>query len=250
MVEEFLNSAPGITPEIEKQMAKALSAAGKMRETNEKLTEQNTELFRQGKVASALIKHYAGVIRTSEEKIEEAEKRARKTLLDEKTGILNGRGFKMALEGIQRESDQKGSLLFVDGDGFKLINDTYGHMAGDEVIKAIAKYLTENTRDTDIVARWGGDEFIVYFPGATPNQILEKFKFKTKTEKGKESGITFPLDLEMDKNGKSQLIHLDVETSGGVAEYSMKEETLDKATKKADEALYRAKKAGRGHFSK
>ncbi|MEO5335928.1 MAG: GGDEF domain-containing protein [Magnetospirillum sp. WYHS-4] len=88
----------------------------------------------------------------------------RLALTDELTGILNRRGFQRELThalAAARRYDEKGVLVYVDLDGFKPINDTYGHAAGDEVLRRVARILQDNVRDTDAVGRMGGDEFAV-----------------------------------------------------------------------------------------
>ena len=83
---------------------------------------------------------------------------------DELTGLLNRRGFHAELRRAVSAAgryDECGMLIYVDLDGFKPINDTYGHAAGDEVLRRVAGTLREIVRDTDSVGRMGGDEFCV-----------------------------------------------------------------------------------------
>ena len=83
------------------------------------------------------------------------------------THLWNSRYFysKISKE-IKRLRKKETSLCvaLIDLDDFKIINDTYGHSVGDEVLRSIATILEENTRDQDIVVRWGGDEFVIIFP--------------------------------------------------------------------------------------
>ncbi len=86
---------------------------------------------------------------------------------DPLTGLLNRRGFESEMHrslAAARRYQENGALIYVDLDGFKPINDTYGHAAGDEVLKRVAQILIENVRDSDRVARVGGDEFVILFP--------------------------------------------------------------------------------------
>lgn len=83
---------------------------------------------------------------------------------DELTGLLNRRGFQASLKqalALARRYDENGVLVYVDLDGFKPINDTYGHAAGDEVLRRVGRALVDNVRETDSVGRMGGDEFAV-----------------------------------------------------------------------------------------
>lgn len=83
---------------------------------------------------------------------------------DPLTGLLNRRGFEREMEralATARRYRDIGVLIYVDLDGFKPINDSLGHAAGDEVLKRVAQILVENVRDSDRVARVGGDEFVV-----------------------------------------------------------------------------------------
>lgn len=89
---------------------------------------------------------------------------------DEVTGLLNRRGFEVAMESAlarTRRFGEKGVLVVVDLDGFKAINDTHGHAAGDLVLSAVGSILSRHVRDTDSVARIGGDEFAIILTEAT-----------------------------------------------------------------------------------
>ena len=88
---------------------------------------------------------------------------------DEVTGLLNRRGFELALETALarvRRFGEKGVLVLIDLDGFKDINDTHGHQAGDLVLATVGTVLSRHTRDTDSAARVGGDEFALILTDA------------------------------------------------------------------------------------
>lgn len=83
---------------------------------------------------------------------------------DQLTGILNRRGFETALQhvmGRARRYGEAGTLIYIDLDHFKRINDTYGHAAGDAVLNKVASLMESSIRGTDYAARLGGDEFVV-----------------------------------------------------------------------------------------
>ena len=104
------------------------------------------------------------VINRLEERIRQLENMA---MSDELTGLLNRRGFSLALQRelsmARRDSTASGVLIMVDLDGFKSINDLWGHSVGDDYLQSVAHALLGNVRNTDIVARLGGDEFVILF---------------------------------------------------------------------------------------
>jgi diguanylate cyclase (GGDEF)-like protein len=95
----------------------------------------------------------------------------RLAVTDELTGLLNRRGFVGQLGrvlGLAQRHGDTGLLVFIDLDGFKRVNDTYGHAAGDDVLRHVARFLERNVRSTDIVGRLGGDEFALVLTPASP----------------------------------------------------------------------------------
>lgn len=126
------------------------------------------------------------------------------------------------------------SLAFIDVDDFKQINDTFGHLVGDELLKSISEFLSSNIRETDILARYGGDEFLLMLPGTTSDiakTTLERLlslyeKDVTLTSKGVEITATVSVGLttHMDKNDFNN---------------------LKEFMTTADESLYKAKAMGK-----
>jgi diguanylate cyclase (GGDEF)-like protein len=106
------------------------------------------------------LRHAECIIREQEERIRALEAL---TLTDELTGVANRRGFNNAfhreLSLARRDEGRSGVVVMIDLDGFKQINDTYGHQAGDAYLRAVAQALAEFVRSSDLVARLGGDEF-------------------------------------------------------------------------------------------
>lgn len=149
---------------------------------------------------------------------------------DPLTGLSNrlnfSRNFERELNRFQRYG-QRFCIILMDIDHFKKVNDTYGHNIGDEVLKDVSTVLNETIRDVDIVARWGGEEFILL---ATANEVKGAAILAQRIREAIE-GHDFP------EVGK-------VTMSFGVAEIR-EEDTLTTITVKADEALYQAKESGR-----
>jgi diguanylate cyclase (GGDEF)-like protein len=126
------------------------------------------------------------------------------------------------------------SLLMIDIDNFKLINDKHGHSCGDTILSAFSKNLKENLRETEIVARWGGEEFIVLVPESSSelcahlSEKLVKLSQNTKVLVGDEI-ISFTVSI------------------GGV---TLKDEdnSVEDLINRADQLLYKAKQEGRNQF--
>ena len=99
------------------------------------------------------------------------------SITDELTGLYNRRGYIEIINrtlALTRRYDEAGMLALLDLDGFKAINDSYGHAAGDAVLKCVSQILIENTRSTDYVCRVGGDEFAIVFVRADQFAIRKR----------------------------------------------------------------------------
>jgi len=162
------------------------------------------------------------------------------TTLDGLTGVGNRRFFE---ESLAKEFDSSTrhkwplSLLFVDLDYFKEINDSHGHPAGDEILREIAKMITGTLRAEDIVARYGGDEFVVLLPGSD-GEAACRVAARLVSEaaccgEGIEGADILPT------------LSLGVVTMDGGNEFSTPKELLAAA----DQALYHSKKAGRNRHT-
>lgn len=156
---------------------------------------------------------------------------------DALTGLHNRAWFEEVfpkqLELCERTGQQV-SLLMVDLDHFKKVNDTYGHTVGDEVLRHMGYLLRHNLRSTDLCARYGGEEMIVLMPGT------ELVHAHLTAERLRESVAATPLKLE---DGRELEIHL----SGGIAQWQPGVRLSD-LIRSADQALYKAKDAGRNRI--
>jgi diguanylate cyclase (GGDEF)-like protein len=95
-------------------------------------------------------------------------------MMDDLTGIFNRRKINDLLKFFIQEFRESGkplSIIMLDVDGLKKVNDTYGHDAGDYVLRRVAEILRLNVRETDQVGRWGGDEFFVFYPDTSAEQV-------------------------------------------------------------------------------
>lgn len=104
----------------------------------------------------------------------------RLAVTDALTGVLNRRGIEKVISSAlsaARRYDERGVLALIDLDGFKLVNDTYGHVVGDIVLKQVARVLVENVRETDHVGRIGGDEFVVLLTRVPWEDGLNRARF-------------------------------------------------------------------------
>ncbi|WP_181902168.1 sensor domain-containing diguanylate cyclase [Thalassotalea euphylliae] len=125
------------------------------------------------------------------------------------------------------------SVVITDIDKFKSINDKHGHLAGDEVLKVIAKQLSQSLRQFDVVARWGGEEFIMMLPDTDSEQayrIAERMRQSIEALKITAPDVATPLQ---------------VTASFGLAEGQLAGESLNDIVQLADRALYQAKAKGR-----
>lgn len=127
------------------------------------------------------------------------------------------------------------ALLMLDIDGFKDINTTYGHPGGDAILRQVGDFLRDITRESDIICRWGGEEFIVIFQNTTSEEVFERFKNKTSgnAEIGFEATI-----------GE---IKVPITFSGGVIKITHRED-IEKTIEKADKELYNAKLSGKNRI--
>lgn len=153
-----------------------------------------------------------------------------RTEIDPLTGLPNRTYTYRRFDELQRSGDHL-CVLIIDLDHFKLINDTYGHDAGDRALQTVATALTQELGEKDLVSRWGGEEFVMLLPATS---IDRGRSVAEKTRQNLES-------LNIVTNGAS----LSVTASFGVVFGAAADESLAKLLAKADEVLYQAKRKGR-----
>ncbi|MEW5972667.1 MAG: diguanylate cyclase [Pseudomonadota bacterium] len=157
---------------------------------------------------------------------------------DELTGLVNRRHLYELAEReharIRRGTAPPAALLMLDVDHFKRINDTYGHLAGDEILRHLGHQLTTTLRTADIAARYGGEEFVILLPATSQDEAL-RLAARLREE---VAGSTVFSD--------GQPLHYTL--SLGLTALTAQDASLDVAIARADEALYRAKMGGRNRI--
>jgi diguanylate cyclase (GGDEF)-like protein len=154
--------------------------------------------------------------------------------IDPLTDLPNRRYFfevgQQEFEGVRRFGVPS-SLVMIDLDHFKVINDTYGHDVGDETLRRVSHIFKAALRQIDVVARLGGEEFVVVLPGADETAAT------TFAEKLRCSVRDTPIKIDQHQ--------FSVTASFGVAEMAVRDLKFDECVSRADAAMYRAKRAGR-----
>ncbi|MBX9721757.1 MAG: GGDEF domain-containing protein, partial [Candidatus Obscuribacterales bacterium] len=175
----------------------------------------------------------------------ELSKKNRELVVDANTDPLTGLPNRRAYEEFRktaikqaRTNTQPISILMLDLDKFKDVNDTYGHAVGDQVLQEVAHRWSKKMRASDILARIGGEEFTVLLPQTTLAQaelVAEKFRDVISRT---------PITLDL---GDGKLLTIDATVSIGLASTDriINEAGLDMLMKQADDALYQAKRKGR-----
>ncbi|MDH5356113.1 MAG: diguanylate cyclase [Gammaproteobacteria bacterium] len=133
-----------------------------------------------------------------------------------------------------KRNNQNLYVMFIDLDGFKQINDSYGHDYGDIVLKESANRIRTEVRETDTAARIGGDEFMVILTGVTELKIIEQIASKLNTH------ISQDIIIEQTT--------LNIRASIGISVYPLDGMTAEELIKQADAAMYKVKKKGKNDF--
>ena len=183
---------------------------------------------------------YQGYVRNLSDRMEAHRQRQRAEELeviatvDPLTRVFNRRYFEQAAQAEQslaRRSGSPLSLILMDIDYFKHINDKHGHLAGDQVLATVAAAVHKEVRKSDIFARYGGEEFVLLLPGTTLEQAMKRAEQLRK-------------DIEALDITSTSGASISISVSLGVAGWPEHQELKDTLAQ-ADEALYRAKASGR-----
>ncbi|MBZ0335142.1 sensor domain-containing diguanylate cyclase [Marinobacter sp. AL4B] len=186
------------------------------------------------KRANGTISHYVSIIKDMTDRVFDELKLREQASHDAMTGLLNRRGGELELEVSLIQCEETSStycIVMADIDNFKAVNDTYGHPRGDEIIKAVADILIENTRKSDKCIRWGGEEFIVLLPFCDMDRatrIAENIRTDLAAMTFEEiGGVTLSL---------------------GVTDYTS-DDTPKTILERVDHLLYQSKRTGKNRVS-
>jgi diguanylate cyclase (GGDEF)-like protein/putative nucleotidyltransferase with HDIG domain len=167
----------------------------------------------------------------------ETETRA---LTDPMTGLPNARSLQMQFEKESARAERTGSslqVLMLDLDGFKAVNDTFGHKAGDRLLKGVSKAMSEQLREYDFLARYAGDEFVAIIPETNGKEVEDLCQRLEKAVMG------FKLKISEDKYAR-------VGVSLGAASFPQAGETFDQVIIAADKAMYEVKSIRKAQIEK
>lgn len=181
--------------------------------------------------------------RTTKLKEEIIERKRAEKLLEEMashdylTGLANRKLFQSQLSyslEFSKANSLSLAILFIDLDGFKAINDSFGHDCGDIVLKTIAERLLKTVRKFDLVSRFGGDEFVIIVKNFKNSDIINEICRNIINE------VSLPIDLDLSK--------VFVTASIGVSIFPNDGDTINELINKADNSMYEAKKSGKNKF--
>lgn len=162
------------------------------------------------------------------------------------TGLANRRCFEQNLVRalkVARRNHGLGAIIFMDLDNFKPLNDTHGHLMGDLLLKEVSLRISKALRESDLVARFGGDEFVVLFPPSNAEKShyrenIENVAYKIQTI------LSQPFYLKDDRDEASKVVSHVCTASIGVAFYDHADD-MAALVERADKAMYQAKRQGK-----
>lgn len=231
---EFINDINTMMPDVSNMFELTISDSktreNVLDEARELLLERNLQFIKQSEQDRRQLE-------AMEEKTRDLEDVARR---DPLTALYNRKYFEHLLEEEFENANLNRwplSLAFIDLDDFKNINDNYGHLAGDQVIKSISDFFSEHIRQTDVIARYGGDEFILMLPGSTNDVAMNMLNRLLKELR------TFV--IQSDNLLINQTVSIGLASHMDTHDFNSITEFLNAA----DEALYKVKEMGRDNIA-
>ena len=188
----------------------------------ERVAELKSSVDQMTRDNRQLVAQLKAEVSTYETRLKSAEHLA---LKDQLTNIANRRSIEERIQ-MNVEHGQSFCVVMIDLNGFKPINDTFGHLAGDELLRQFAMELKQNSRSGDLVGRWGGDEFIVILPGTLPSA-------RAQIERVKQ----WVFGKYTINEGSSMPVVIHVDGSVGAAEWH-RGQTMEELIAEADSRMY------------
>ena len=230
-----------VDPEIRSALPEALSRHGSVRDYEVHLKDFNGREF--WLLLSAQPIRYGGIVgllvalANIDDRKRMQEDMRKKAMHDQLTGLPNRASFLESLDRAVRKARRRQglfSVLFVDLDHFKAVNDTLGHGAGDQLLQRVSERLSSAVRESDLVARMGGDEFVV---------LIEEHRGPEEVMIVAQKILTF-LERPVLLDGRE----VSVSGSVGIASFPDDGDEVETLMKNADAAMYQAKERGRNNF--
>jgi diguanylate cyclase (GGDEF)-like protein/PAS domain S-box-containing protein len=228
-------------PDIRAALPEALSRHGSVRDYEVHLKDASGRQF--WLLLSAQPIRYSGdvcllvALANIDDRKRMQEDMRRKAMHDQLTGLPNRAMFMESLDRAERKSRRRQgrfSVLFVDLDHFKEVNDTLGHAAGDQLLQSVSERLASAVRQSDLVARFGGDEFMV---------LIEDHRGPEEVMIVAQKILTF-----LERPVLIEWREVKISASVGISSYPDDSEDIETLVKNADAAMYQAKERGRNNF--
>lgn len=195
-------------------------------------------------ISETLLESFSKMINSlnrSNEQLKQYKKMEELVYTDDVTGLFNQRKLNKDIENAlikHRQIKDKFSILFIDIDHFKSVNDGHGHLVGTKILFDLASLLNCVVRESDFIYRYGGDEFVVLIPNTGPDvakKIGDRVLDTVKSHK-----------FEVKKPGSTEMREFKLTVSIGVASFPQNAKTREDILEIADQMMYEAKKTGRG----
>jgi diguanylate cyclase (GGDEF)-like protein len=211
---------------------KLLTEAAKKLTAGEKAEIPTNNRVKEMDILSISIRELVSSLSRSEINLEKMGHIAK---VDNLTGLPNRTALESFIEQVMEDDKTNITFLYIDLDNFKPVNDTYGHPVGDKLLKEVAVRLKSGVKETDMVSRLGGDEFLIAIYTEE-----DKLEYSSKVARLISKSLREPFYIEGNK--------LNVGCSIGGTSWNLETQTSAQAIRCADEALYKAKKSGKNRI--